>query len=253
MIHVMFNFLKNNRSDPLLHREINCTPSKEQLSKLIVLVPVASHIEPACDESLRQLENSGVKVYRKYGFSAIDQGRCVMAQQAIDNGYEHILWIDSDISFYVPDVYKILNYNLPFVTAAYSVKGWPVLTTKFSDHFDEVIFGENGGLYQAEYAATGFMYTHVSVYEKIAKNFNLKPVNIWGGQYKVHPWFLPMIIGDNYVGEDFSFCKRATDSGIDIYCDTTIRLSHIGKYEYSFDFLNKDIKSEPKGFIYKNK
>jgi hypothetical protein len=115
------------------------------------------------------------------------------------------------------------------------------------------VFGEDGGLYQAQYAATGFMYTNVHVYEKIASEFNLKPVNIWGGQYKVHPWFLPMIVGEDYVGEDFAFCKRARDSGINIYCDTTVRLAHIGRYEYSFDFLSREVKSEPSGFVYKNK
>jgi hypothetical protein len=249
----MFNFIKKSDSTSVFRKEINFIPTKDQLSKLIILVPVASHIEPACDESLRQLEKDGVKVYRKFGFSAIDQGRCVMAQQAIDNGYEHLFWIDSDISFYVPDVYKILNYNLPFVTGAYSVKGWPTLTTKFKSDFKEIIFGNKGGLYEAEYAATGFMYTRVNVYEKIAKTFDLKPVNIWGGQYKAHPWFLPMIIEDNYVGEDFSFCKRARDSGTDIYCDTTIRLAHIGRYEYSYNFLQKGVEPESNEFIYKIK
>jgi hypothetical protein len=248
----MFNFFSKSESESRLHKSIDTNLTKEQISKLIILVPVASHIEPACDDALRQLEKDGVTVYRKYGFSAIDQGRCVMAQQAIDNGYEHIFWIDSDISFYTHDIYKVLNYNLPFVTGAYSVKGWPTLTTKFPDKFDEIVFGEGGCLYQAEYAATGFMYTHVSVYEKIAAEFNLKPVNIWGGQYKVHPWFLPMIVDDNYVGEDFAFCKRARDSGINIYCDTTIRLSHIGRYEYSFSFLNKAVESELNSFVYKN-
>jgi len=219
--------------------------SDEVKKKTIILVPVGSHIEPACDESLRQIEKDEIKVYRKYGFSAIDQGRCVMAQQAIDEDYEHLFWIDSDIAFHPSDVYKIINRNInhegefPFVTGAYSVKGWPTLTTKFHDGFDQVLFGKNGSLYEVEYAATGFMYTHLSVYEKIKLQFNLKPVRIWGGQYTVHPWFLPMIIGDEYVGEDFAFCHRAKKSGIDIYCDTTIRLAHIGKYSYSFDFLTR--------------
>ena len=80
--------------------------------KTIILVPVGSNIEPACDYALRELEKDGVKVYRKYGFSAIDQGRCVMAQQAINDGYEHLFWIDSDISFHIGDVYKIINTSI---------------------------------------------------------------------------------------------------------------------------------------------
>lgn len=237
-------------------------PGDDQLQqsvkdKTIILVPVASHIEPACDDALRQLEKDGVKVYRKYGFSAIDQGRCVMAQQAINDGYEHLFWIDSDIAFCPYDIYRIINTSIreqqPFITGTYCVKGWPALTTKFHSGFDEIVFGTHGGLYEAEYAATGFMYTHVSVYESIKVKFGLKPVNIWGGQYKVHAWFLPMIIDDNYVGEDFSFCHRARKSGITIFADTTIRLAHIGRYSYSFDFINRGVVEEPNILIFKNK
>lgn len=225
--------------------------------KTIILVPVGSHIEPACDDTLRQLEKNGIKVYRKHGFSAIDQGRCVMAQQAINDGYEHLFWIDSDVAFCEYDVYKVINTAIrekqTFITAAYCVKGWPALTTKFHSDFDEIVFGSLGGLYEVDYAATGFMYTHVSVYEKIKLKFNLKPVNIWGGQYKVHAWFLPMIIDDDYVGEDFSFCHRAKKAGITIFCDTTIRLAHIGRYSYSYDFINRGVVEEPKTIIFKNK
>lgn len=233
--------------------------SEEDKNKTIILVPVGSHIESDCDESLRRLEKDGIRVYRKYGFSAIDQGRCVMAQQAINENYEHLLWIDSDISFDVNDVYKIINRNkngeYPFVTAAYPVKGWPVLTTKFSDCHDKIYFGKDGGLYKVDHSATGFMYTHVSVYENIKLKYDLKPVNIWGGQYQVHPWFFPMIINNDYVGEDFAFCERAKKSGINIFCDTTIRLSHIGKHSYSFNFLTNPlpINNEPESIVMENK
>lgn len=224
--------------------------------KLAILVPVGHHIEKECDEALRTLEMDGVKIYRRYGFSAIDQARCVMAQIAINDGYEHLFWIDSDISFFPYDVYKVVDKNVdnkyPFITGAYSVKGWPKLTTTFKETSDFIKFGEtHGSLVGVKWAATGFMYTHKSVYEKIVLQYNLKQVYIWGVQYLVYPWFFPMIMGDQYVGEDFAFCERANNSGIEIYCDTTIRLSHIGKYGYSFGFLTRHApENEPKNILY---
>lgn len=228
------------------------TLSNEIKSKIAILVPVSSYIERSCEESLKVLEQDGIKVYRKWGFSAIDQGRCVLAQMAINDGYEHLVWIDSDISFYPWDVYKLISHELKFVTGAYTVKGWPRLTTKFHPDFKIIEFGKNGGLYEVTWAATGFMYAHVDVYKDIVKKYKMKPVKIWGGEYLVHPWFFPMIVNDQYIGEDFSFCERAIKSGHKIYCDTTIRLSHIGKYEYSYDFMKRNIKSEPEEFIYYN-
>ena len=224
-------------------------PNSEIIQNTAILVPVASYIEPSCEYSLRQLEHDGVKVYRQYGFSAIDQGRCVMAQIAINDGYKHLFWIDSDISFYWRDVYKVINRNrnneYPFITGAYSVKGWPILTTKFFDEDEKIPFGEdNGGLQHVKWAATGFMYTHRTVYENIKLQYNLKKYKIWGGQYIVYPWFFPMLLDDQYVGEDFSFCERANHSGIKIFCDTTVELAHIGKYSYSYNYLLRKAPEE---------
>ena len=55
-----------------------------------------------------------------------------------------------------------------------------------------------------------------------------------------------MLLDDQYVGEDFSFCERANKSGIKIYCDTTIELAHIGKYSYGFNYLLRIAPEERK-------
>ena len=240
----LFKKLKSSKSTPPMVK-----PSiKVEPNSVIILVPVAHNIEPAVDESLRTLETMGYTVRRKYGFSAIDQGRCVMAQEALDDGYDHIFWIDADVAFWPYDVEKVIKMGLPFISAPYSVKGWPALTTEFVDK--NVILGENGGLYEVIYSATGFMYTHRSVYETIIKNENMQRVKIWGGQYQVYPFFYPLLVNGEYLGEDFAFCHRIRNTGIKLYCDTRIQLAHIGKYSYSFAFLQQGVQTEPKSVKY---
>lgn len=217
-------------------------------SRSVILVPVSSYIEPGVDEALRTLEKMGFTVWRKYGWSAIDQGRCAIAQEALDAGFEYLFWVDADVAFFPYDVCKVLSLNLPFVTAPYSVKGWPSLTTEFIDK--DIVLGEKGGLYPIKYGATGFMCTHRSVYEKIIEKFNLSKVKIWGGQYEAYPFFFPIIHEGEYLGEDFAFCKRARDAGFNLVCDTRIRLSHIGRYSYSYEFLKTGLKEEPKSITY---
>lgn len=229
-------------------QSISSFENKIKKDSVVILVPVAHHIEPSVDESLRKLESMGYTVWRKYGWSAIDQGRCAIAQEALDNGYEHLVWIDADVAFWPYDIEKIINHKLPFVSAPYTVKGWPSLTTEFVDK--KVELGEKGGLYEINYGATGFMYTHRSVYEKMAKELKMEKVKIWGGQYNVYPYFYPMLIDGEYLGEDFAFCRRLRQIGIKLYCDTTIRLAHIGKYSYSYDFINRGPKEEPKNVTY---
>lgn len=220
------------------------------MKSLIVLVPVSNIIEPQVESSLRLLESMGATVDRRYGFSAIDQARCVLAQNAVDKNFENILWVDSDVAFHVNDVEKLLSHNLDFVVGAYGVKNWPVFTTKFFD--DEIVFGEGGGLYPVRYAATGFMMCKREVYNRIQRHYKMKRVAIWGDQYSVYPYFFPMIKDEEYLGEDYAFCERARKAGVQIYCDTTIKLSHIGKYGYSFGMFANSF-ADPKTIIYKQK
>lgn len=215
---------------------------------VVILVPVSHHIEPATDEALRKLESMGYTVWRKYGWSAIDQGRCAIAQEALDAGYEHLFWIDADVAFWPYDVEKIIKLGLPFVSAPYSVKGWPVLTTQFKD--TNVVLGEGGDLYEVNYAATGFMYTHRSIYEKMVNDLQLQKVKIWGGQYNVYPYFYPLLVDGEYLGEDFAFCNRLKQVGITLYSDTRVKLAHIGKYSYSFGFLDNGVIDEPNNVKY---
>ncbi|SRR3990167_10466088 len=216
---------------------------------VVIIVPVSCFIEPVVDDSLRKLESRGFTIWRKYGFSAIDQGRCILAQEALDLNFEYLFWIDSDISFWEYDVDKLLNSGKTFITAPYSVKGYPALTTKFINK-GLIHLGTNGRLEKVEFAATGFMCTHRTVYDKIVKRFNMTKVKIWGGQYEVFPFFLPLVYENHYLGEDFAFCYRARKAGIELFSDTTVKLSHIGKYEYGFNFLNYGLDKQLNEIIY---
>jgi hypothetical protein len=73
--------------------------SEMDLSHCVVLVPVGHHIEPACDEALKQSERRGYRVRRRYGSAAIDQARSQMATDALAEGFDELMWIDSDTGF----------------------------------------------------------------------------------------------------------------------------------------------------------
>jgi hypothetical protein len=216
-------------------------------NSVVVLVPVINYIEPSTDELLRKLESLGYVVWRKYGFSSLEQCKCVMAQEALDAGFEHLFWINSDINFSINDVEKLINSEFSFITAPYSAKGWPSLTNQFKQK--NVIFGLGGGIYEINYSSSGFTYTHKSLYENLIRELDLKKVKIMGEEYEIFPYFYPLIIENQYLDGDLSFCYRVRQSGLKIYSDTTIKIEHISKYSYSLDYKDNTILEKLNGIV----
>jgi len=97
----------------------NSSPVRDA-SPCVVLVPVQSAIEPACEAALVALERRGYAVRRVRGYAAIDQGRNQMATDALRDGFEETMWIDSDIAFDPNDIERLRAHRLPIVSAIYA-------------------------------------------------------------------------------------------------------------------------------------
>src|SRR5215510_12758442 len=91
--------------------------------RCVVLVPYATHIEPACDHQLRALEARGYEVRRYPSSAAVDRTRCDMATLALGDGFDELMWIDSDIVFEPDAVDRLRSHDLPLVAAIYPKKG----------------------------------------------------------------------------------------------------------------------------------
>src|SRR5437588_6935831 len=115
-------------------------------SRCVVLVPVGSYVEPACARGLAQLEARGYEVRRVSGYAAIDQGRSQLATDALADGFEEIMWIDSDIGFTADSVDLLRGHGLPLVCGIYPKKGQRALACHLLPETERVVFGEGGGL-----------------------------------------------------------------------------------------------------------
>jgi len=207
-------------------------------SKCVVLVPVGAHIEPECALALSALEARGYAVRRVSGYAAIDQGRSQMASDALHDGFDELLWIDSDIGFDPDDVDRLRSHELPLVCGIYPKKGVRALAAHLLPETEHVLFGAGGGLLEIQYAATGFLLTHRRLYHAMKEQCALPVCNERFGR-PVVPYFLPLLVPDGaghwYLGEDFAFSERARRCGFVVMADTRIRLNHIGKCSYSWE------------------
>ena len=209
------------------------------MKRCVVLVPYATHVEPACDQGLRALEARGYEVRRYPSSAAVDRTRCDMASIALRDGFDEIMWIDSDIAFEPDAVDRLRGHDLPLVAAIYPKKGTQDFAMHLEPRTTELVVGEAGGLYDVRYVGAGFLLVQRMVFDDVQRHFGMPVCNARFGTPSV-PYFLPMVIEDEgvgywYLGEDYSFCHRAREAGHKIVVDTTIRLGHVGKYTYGWE------------------
>jgi len=216
-------------------------------ARAVVLVPYLGEIEPECEQSLRGLERAGVRVVRSGGNSAIDVARNRLASQALHDGAEAILFVDSDIGFDPLDALRLLARPEPVVSGVYAKKGRREFASIFAEGVEEVVFGAHAfGLYPLKYAATGFLRIKAMVLRRLIEELDLPHCNThWGrGDW---PFFQPAVVpqGDgrrHYLGEDWAFSHRLAQIGLTPMADTSIRLWHYGRYGYGWEDVGIEAK-----------
>lgn len=211
--------------------------------RCVVLVPYLGFVAPACEEGLRALERGGYAVWRLPGHSDIARGRSMIATAALYDGFDDLLWIDSDIAFSLDAVEKLRAHEVTVVGGVYAQKGRRRLCMNPLSLPAKITFGQDGGLIEVAHIATGFLLTRRAAYDDIRRHFDLPRC---GEQEPgIIPFFHSIVDGDKekgfrYLSEDFSFCERARASGHKVHADTSIRLGHVGHYEYAWEDAGAD-------------
>lgn len=211
--------------------------------RCVVLVPYGGYVHPPCDAALRELERRGYPVRRVGGYAAIDQGRNQMAADALVDGFEETMWIDSDVDFHPDSVEQLRAHGLPLVSAVYAQKGRRALASHVLPGTPKLVFGQGGGLVEFLYAATGFLHVRREVYLRVQRHARLPVANERFGAPTI-PFFQPTVHpiedGHWYLAEDYAFSERVRAAGYRVMVDTTIRLWHLGGYPYGWEDAGTD-------------
>jgi hypothetical protein len=220
------------------------SPSTDR-RKCVILVPCSGQIIPGCEDSLKVLEERGYLVRRVRGYSQIDVARNEIASKAMLDGFEETIWIDADIGFHPDAIEKLRAHDLPIVCGVYAKKGKREFAISVLPGTRQMTFGNGGGLCEIQYAATGFLLVRREVYLDIQFRAGLPICNEHFGA-NIIPYFMPMTRchreGYWYLGEDYAFCERARQVGYKIMADTTIRLWHVGNYQYGWEDAGREVE-----------
>jgi Glycosyl transferases group 1/Methyltransferase domain len=215
-------------------------------TQAVVMVPHMNGIEWECDQALQRLEQAGVRVVRRPGCSAIDVARNEMLSDALHDGAEAMMFIDSDIGFDPADALRLLARPEPVVCGVYAKKGRRELASEFAGGVKEVLFGPDAaGPYPLRYAATGFLRVRAGVLRRMIADLRLPLCNTHWGR-GVWPFFMPLMVPHgpdklHYLGEDWAFSHRLGQVGVTPLADTSVRLWHWGRYGYGWEDAGGDV------------
>lgn len=151
-----------------------------------------------------------------------DHARNMAAMQTLDNGYEWLFFLDSDVVPPRDTILKLMAHNLPIVSGVYCRRsppaGIPVMIRKGV----WVTQYPANTLIEVDLVGAGCLLIHHSVLRKLP------------AQQHGHHWFdwrvdLQSILPrDDCVSEDFAFCQHARKHGYKIMVDTSIQCKHVG-------------------------
>lgn len=150
----------------------------------------------------------------------IHDNRNYIVEEAIKAGATHLMFIDTDVTFEPEGIVKLLKDDKDIVGGMYNMKSLPLTTTvKFTNDKGEFVKADANSipktLFKCHAVATGFMLIKLSCLNKLKKPY------FDFGNYK-----------GELMGEDIYFCDKAVKAGIEVWCNPTIRIGHIGEYLY---------------------
>lgn len=194
--------------------------SGEREMKLMIAVPVYGDVKPAFMASLialiERLKDMGVeyKLRTREG-TLIHIAREQLAAEAINEGFTHILWLDSDMVFEAGVFERLMAAGKRFVSGVYCSRRAPVRLTIFRSllpivHFTQIPDGVT------EIAGCGFgcALTEVGLLREVLQ--------------KRGTLFTPT----REFSEDLALCVRVHDIGEHMYAHGGVRLGHAGAFTY---------------------
>lgn len=164
----------------------------------------------------------------------IDQARCFMIEHALVHTDKDVfVFIDSDISFEPEDLQKLIDKceeTKAIVSGIYVLKNGTNKIVATTD--PKVQTTREDGLLPANWVGMGFCAIHRRALEQMGALEERVQLPRPNGLTEVWPFFIPMIVGGVYFGEDYAFCVKAQNAGIPIFLDSTILVTHWGLQGY---------------------
>jgi hypothetical protein len=178
--------------------------------------------------AIRYTESQGIPVVLEMDAGTVlSNQRQVLSDTALnDHAAEHIMWLDSDMTFPEDVIVRLLEHKKKVVCATYSKRVPPFHPTAFYN-IDPVepVNTEEHGLVTVRYSGMGCMLVHSSVFDSIpSPHYPLT-------------WHAP---SSTWHGEDMGFCELLEENSVKLFCDLDLsrEIGHLGQREFRVNQVN---------------
>ena len=176
----------------------------------------------------RPLRNGSIEAlhYRNIRGSILSRSRERLVEEAVKAEVSHLLFLDDDMTFPPATVHKLLDADVGVIAANCVAKVLPAVPTARTKNgkWGGTVLSSQGkkGLEKVWRVGTGVMLINMEVFKKLKKPYF--PVDWEQGH-------------EDFVGEDWGFCRLLEKAGITIWVDHDLSkaIQHVGNYAYSMD------------------
>jgi hypothetical protein len=154
----------------------------------------------------------------------LDENREASARDALEAKSDYLVFVDTDMAFRPDAIQRLLAHGKDIVGANYYEKRFPLTSTvKFLGADGDI--ADDGKLVQRVLPKEPFECAGVGA--------GLMAINVARmAACMAPPYFAFAERNGKRIGEELSFCRRARAAGLEVWCDPTIPVLHIGEFAY---------------------
>lgn len=195
-----------------------------EIMKTLIAIPCMDMVHSVFTACLVGLRLTGETEFRFSQNSLVYDSRNKLAEYAVRNKFDRVLWLDSDMTF-PSDLLILLGKDLEdydMVSAVYTTRKTPIVP---------VIYQKIDPVGRLGPEAVPFKVIPDGIFEIAGCGFGavMMKTSVLAAVMKTYGYMFSPIIG---MGEDLSFCHRVNQLKIKMYCDGSIKCGHVGMTEY---------------------
>ena len=209
------------------------------MKKIMIAVPCMDTVPVTFVEAMMRLKRPEGTALCFQKNSLVYDGRNLLSLKAINEGYDYVFWLDSDMVPPADTIQMLLDdmmeYQVDMVTGLYLKRSFPPVPVLYDDVHEPTI--EEGGnvsrcireymdyprdrIFPVKGCGFGCVMTSVPLLKRVWDKY-------WPA-FNPYPW----------AGEDVSFCHRVNQLGHTILCDSRVKCGHIGHFIYTESLLGQ--------------